>query len=152
MIGTRHVCRRCLVLYPIAFAVMFLTLGSSGWPKGLDPVLLLILPVPVAIEYIAEQLGGLRYDARRQMLFTMVAAPALGTGLARHIVTPFEFWFVAMVGVHGGACGVAHLFASSRKARAEQRLRISEAESDPVLEGFGSAEEFRRYLDARAAS
>lgn len=152
VIGRRHVCRRCLILYPVAFAVMFLTLGSVGWPASLDPVLLLILPIPVAVEYIAEQLGTVRYDAHRQVLLTVVAAPALGTGLARHIVTPFDTWFVVMVGVHGGACGVAHLVASSRKGRAEQRSRIDEAEADPVLEGFESAEEFRRYLDDRAAS
>lgn len=152
VVGRRHVCRRCLVLYPIALAVMFLALGSVGWPESLDPVLFLILPVPVAIEFIAEQLGGLRYDARRQVLLTMAAAPALGTGLARHIVSPFETWFVVMVGVHGGVCGVAHLIASSRTARAERQSRIAEAEADPVLEGFDSAEEFRRYLDARALS
>ena len=152
VIGNHRVCRRCVVLYPIAFAVMFLPLGSVGWPESFDPILLLILPVPVAIEYIAEQLGGLRYNARRQVLLTMVAAPALGTGLARHIVSPFETWFVVMVGVHGGACGVAHLIASARKERAEQRSRIFDAEADPVLEGFESAEEFRRYIDARPAS
>ena len=152
VIGRRHVCRRCLVLYPVAFAVMFLTLGSFGWPERLDPVLLLLLPVPVAMEYIAEQLGAVRYHARRQVLLTMIAAPALGTGLARHIVSPFETWFVVMVGVHGGACGVAHLIASSRTERAERHSRDREAEADPVLEGFASAEEFRKYLDARAAS
>lgn len=140
------------MLYPVAFAVMFLTLGSIGWPERLDPVLLLLLPVPVAMEYIAEQLGAVRYHARRQVLLTMIAAPALGTGLARHIVSPFETWFVVMVGVHGGACGVAHLIASSRSERAEQQLRVAEAESDPVLDGFDSAEEFRNYLDDRAAS
>lgn len=152
VIGGRRVCRRCLVLYPIAFAVMLVALGSISWPKSLDPVLLLILPVPAAIEYIAEQLRAVSYNARRQVLLTMLAAPALGTGLARHIVSPFETWFVVMVGLHGGACGVAHVIASSRRERAEQRSHVSEAEADPVLDGFASAEEFRSYLDARAAS
>ena len=152
VIGTRHVCRRCLILYPVAFTVMFLALGSIGWPESLDPVLLLMLPAPVAIEYVAEQLGGLRYDTRRQVLLTMVAAPALGTGLARHIVSPFGTWFMVMIGVHGGACGAAHLLASYRRERDEQQRRNSEAEADPVLDGFDSAEEFRSYLDARTAS
>ncbi len=140
------------MLYPVAFAVMFLALGSISWPNNLDPVLLLILPVPVVIEYIAEQLRGVLYDARRQVLLTLLAAPALGTGLARHIVSPFETWFVVMVGLHGGTCGVAHVIASSRRERAEQRSRVSEAEADPVLDGFATAEEFLSYLDARAAS
>ena len=152
VIGRHRVCRRCIVLYPIAFAVMFLALGSVGWPQRLDPLLLLILPVPVAMEYIAEQLGAVRYDARRQLLLTMVAAPALGTGLARHITSPFATWFVVMVALHGGACGAAYFVSSSRKDRAEQRSRRSEAEADPVLTGFDSAEEFRNYLDARAES
>ena len=53
---------------------------------------------------------------------------------------------------HSGACAVAHLLASYRKERAEQQTRSSDAEADPVHDGFDSAEEFRRYLDTRAAS
>lgn len=128
---------------------MFLTLGSIGWSSTLDPILLLALPAPVAIEYIAEQLGALAYSARRQQLVTAIAAPALGTGLARHIETPFPKWFVVMVGVYGGACVIAHMVASSRKAKTERSIRAASEESDPVLEGFASADEFRRYLDAR---
>jgi hypothetical protein len=128
---------------------MFLTLGSFGWPQALDPVLLLALPAPVAIEYIAEQLGALTYSAGRQQLLTAIAAPALGTGLARHIVTPFPTWFVLMVGIHGGACVVAHMVASARREMGERAARLESEESDPILDGFTSAEEFRRYLDAR---
>lgn len=149
MIGRRYVCRRCLVLYPLAFAVMFLALGSIGWPESFDRFLFLVLPAPVAVEYIAEQLGFLRYQARRQQVLTVIAAPALGTGLARHIVSPFATWFVVMVAVHGGACALAHMVASSRREIAEHASRVAEEEADPVLEGFATAEEFRRYLEAR---
>jgi hypothetical protein len=152
LIGRRHVCRRCLVLYPIAFAVMFLTLAGFGWPKSLDPVLFVGLPLLVAAEFIAEKLGLARYVARRQIAFTALAAPALGTGLARHIRSPFDGWFVAMVLGYGGACALAHAVASSRESRADHAVRVSTEEADPVLDGFSSAEEFRRYLDSRAAA
>ncbi len=131
---------------------MFLTLGSIGWPQALDPVLLLLLPAPVAVEYIAEQLGPLAYNARRQQVLTALAAPALGTGLARHIVTPFPTWFVLMVGIHGGACVVAHMVASARREMAARETRLRTEEADPILDGFASADEFRRYLEARTTT
>jgi hypothetical protein len=146
-VGSKLVCRRCFVLYPVAFAFMFAALAGAGWSASLDPLLLLVLPAPVAIEYVAEQVGGLSYNARRQQLLTLLAAPALGTGLARHIRTPFTKWFVAMVLLHGGICALAHVVASSRRGRREQSERQLIAASDPVLTGFESAEAFRSYLD-----
>lgn len=152
MVGARPVCRRCLVLYPIAFAVMFLTLAGVGWSESLDPVLFLLLPFAVAAEFVAEKLGFIRYGARRQVVCTAIAAPALGTGFARHIQTPFDGWFVAMVLGYGGACALAHVAASWRETRRDRAARVAVEEADPVLGGFASAEEFRRYLDTRAAS
>jgi hypothetical protein len=152
LIGRRHVCRRCLVLYPIAFAVMFLTLAGFGWSRSLDPVLFLALPLLVAAEFVAEKLGWAHYVSRRQIAFTAIAAPALGTGLARHVRSPFDSWFVAMVLGYGGACALAHVVASSRESRSDRAKRVATEEADPVLDGFASAEEFRRYLDARAAT
>ncbi len=145
-IAGRHVCRRCLVLYPLAFAVMFLALGGTTWPERLDPALLLGLPIPVTVEFVGEKLGLLRYRARRQVFLTAVAAPALGTGLAQHIVSPFPKWFVAMVLVHGGVCGLAHVLASSRTERAERAQRLKLEEADPILDGFADADAFRAYL------
>jgi hypothetical protein len=152
VVGSRLVCRRCLVLYPVAFTVMFLTLAGFGWSTSLDPVLLLALPVPVTVEFVAEKLGFLRYVASRQIAFTLLAAPALGTGLARHIRSPFSTWFVVMVLAHGGVAALAHVVSSSRQDRSARAARVAIEEADPVLDGFASADEFRRYLDSRAVS
>ncbi len=152
VIGSRHVCRRCLVIYPIAFAVMFLALAGVGWPRSLDPVLFLGLPLPVAAEFIAEKLGFAAYVARRQIALTALAAPALGTGLARHIRSPFDGWFMTMVLVYGGTCALAHVVGSSRQDRFDRAQRVATEEADPVLDGFASAEDFRLYLNARSAS
>lgn len=150
-LGGRLVCRRCLVLYPVAFAVMFLALGGVMWPERLDPILLLGLPIPVTLEYIAEQLGFTRYNAKRQIAVTLLAAPALGTGLAMHITSPFPKWFVTMVLVHGGVAALAHVIASSRRDRTERAERRAAEEADPVLEGFDDADAFRAYLAETAA-
>ena len=152
VVGSRRVCRRCLVLYPIAFATMFITLAGFGWSTSLDPVLFFVLPFPVAAEFVAEKLGTLRYSAQRQIVLSAIAAPALGTGLARHIRVPFDGWFVAMVLTFGGVCAIAHVVATSREARSTRAQRAAVEAADPVLEGFASAHEFRRYLDARTTS
>lgn len=152
VVGGRHVCRRCLVLYPIAFFVMFLTLAGFGWAPSLDPILFVGLPFLVAAEFIAEKLGFAHYVAQRQIALTALAAPALGTGLARHIRSPFDGWFVAMVLGYGGICALAHVVASSREVRTERAERVATEESDPVLGGFASAEDFHRYLDTRTAA
>ena len=46
VIGGLHVCRRCLVLYPVALvAGVAISLGS-WWPDGLDPWVLWLFPLP----------------------------------------------------------------------------------------------------------
>ena len=151
VIANRHVCRRCLVLYPVAFVVMFLALGGITWSEQLDPLLLLGLPLPVTMEFIGEKLGLLRYSARRQITLTAIAAPALGAGLAQHVLSPFPKWFVVMVLVHGGVCALAHVVSSSRQDRAARAARLSAEEADPVLDGFADADAFRNYLATTAA-
>ena len=151
VISGRHVCRRCLVLYPLAFFVLFLALGGITWPERLDPLLLVGLPIPVTLEFIGEKLQLLRYRPARQIALTIIAAPALGTGLAQHILSPFPRWFVVMVTVHGGVCALAHVVASSRVDRAEHAARLAMEEDDPILSGFADADAFRAYLASTAA-
>ena len=151
VIANRHVCRRCLVLYPVAFVVMFLALGGITWSEQLDPLLLLGLPIPVTMEFVGEKLGLLRYSAPRQITLTLIAAPALGTGLAQHVLSPFPKWFDVMVLVHGGVCALAHVVSSSRQDRAARAARLATEEADPVLDGFADADAFRNYLATTAA-
>ena len=69
------------------------------WPDRWDATLLYLLPLPVTIEFIVERLGGIRYHAGRQVLLTLIAAPALGRGLARYFVRPAD----PLVLAHGAA-------------------------------------------------
>ena len=113
-IGGRYVCRRCAVLYPVAFAVAIASLAGAHWPAAWDRTLLYLLPLPVTLEFIIERLGGLRYHAGRQMAVTLLAAPALGRGFARYVVHPGDRLFWTMVLLFGGSALLALMLSSGR--------------------------------------
>ena len=106
VIGGRHVCRRCAVLYPIAIASMVVCLVA--WPDGAPPWLLAVLPLPAVAEWWLEHLGRLDYDPRRQIAVTVPLGLGLGAGFARYLDDPLDGPFWAMVLVYGGSClGIA---------------------------------------------
>jgi hypothetical protein len=102
-VGRRHICRRCAVLYPLAFAVAIASLLGAHWPATWDTTLLFLLPLPVTLEFAIERFGGVRYNARRQILLTLLAAPAFGRGLARYATHPTDRLFWGMVVLFGGS-------------------------------------------------
>jgi hypothetical protein len=107
-IGDRHVCRRCLVLYPISLAVMVACLALI--PDGAPPWVLAVLPLPAVVEWWAEHLGRAEYRPARQVAVTIPLAIALGAGLARYLDDPGDLAFWAMVIVYGGACAAIALW------------------------------------------
>jgi hypothetical protein len=114
-IGRHHVCRRCAVLYPVAFVVAGLSLAGVAWPAAWDSNLLYLLPLPVTLEFVLERFGALRYHAGRQIVLTLLAAPALGRGFARYLLNPSDRLFWGMVALFGGACLFALLATRSRR-------------------------------------
>jgi hypothetical protein len=114
-VGRFHVCRRCAVLYGVAAITAALSLAGLHWPARWDATLLYLLPLPVTIEFIAERAGGLRYHAGRQMLATLIAAPALGRGFARYFARPSDPLFWRMVLLFGGVCLLALLLTRRRR-------------------------------------
>lgn len=115
-IGGRYVCRRCAVLYPLAFLTTALSLGGVHWPLSWDCALLLLLPLPVAAELILERFGVLRYRAGRQIALTLFAAPALGRGFARYLDHPGDRLFWTMVLLFGGSCLLALLLTAKKSS------------------------------------
>ncbi|MEJ5256319.1 MAG: hypothetical protein WHS89_13320 [Acidimicrobiales bacterium] len=115
-IGSRHVCRRCLVLYPLAFAVMTLGLAGVHWPAALDPLLLWLTPLPAVVEFILEHVGALAHRPRRQVLLTIPLAIGLGRGFTRYLADPTDLLFWSVVGAYGGLC-VAAAFLGGRLRR-----------------------------------
>jgi hypothetical protein len=112
-IGDRHVCRRCLALYPLAFAVMAFSLWGP-WPGALDAWMLVLLPLPSVLEFVLEHLDVIRYQATRQVLLTLPLAVALGRGFALYVEDPTSRLFWGVVLVYGGVCVAAAVWRSRR--------------------------------------
>jgi hypothetical protein len=100
VLGGRHVCRRCLVLYPLALAVAIASLvGLPPWPEALDLWFIWGLCIPATLEFMAEQIRVIDYSARRQTIATLMLAPALGRGMAHELDDSWswEFWGPVLV-------------------------------------------------------
>jgi len=125
-IGKRHVCRRCVVLYPLVLlsAATLIALGVS-----IAPILVLgmwVLPLPMTLDWIGEYLGQVRYSPSRQVLLTALAAPALGCAFALHLEQAFSPVALAPMTLYVLLC-CATVMWRSRKART---LRGSESTSE----------------------
>ncbi|MFM7509245.1 MAG: hypothetical protein ACKO5A_06820 [Actinomycetota bacterium] len=106
VVGGHHVCRRCVWFWPATLGVVALALVGLRWPEAADPVTLFLLPIPVMIEWWAEQLGLVRYAPRRSVGLSLIAAPAVGVGLARYLQTPGDPLFWTVVTVYAVVCAV----------------------------------------------
>ena len=115
-IGHTHVCRRCLVFYPACFVVTALALWGVTWPTSLDPWFVWLLPIPVVVEWWLEHLDRVSYSPRRQTALSLVAAPAVGKGLARYLADPGDTLFWSVVIVSAVVCLVPVVWARSSQA------------------------------------
>ena len=122
LIGGAQVCRRCLVLYPIMFVVLGLALAGVRWPRSLDPVLLVLLPLPAVADFLAEHLAARGYRPRLQVPATVPLGMALGVGFDRYLDRQTDPLFWGVVVVYGGACFAALLVGARRRQSPEDRL------------------------------
>ena len=116
VVGRRHVCRRCLALYPVALAVMVVSVAGLHWPSSWDAWLLVLLPIPAVIEFILEQVGTLTYSPKRLVLVTVPLAFALGQGFARYVESPGDRLFWGIVLGYGFLCGLSVLWRWTRRS------------------------------------
>jgi hypothetical protein len=119
LIGRTRVCRRCLVLYPVAFVVLGLAQAGLRWPSSLDPVLLLLLPVPAVVEFVLEHVGAMGYRPVVQAVVTTLLAAALGVGFQRYLDRHTDPLFWGTVVVYGGVCFAALVVGMRRSAKAK---------------------------------
>jgi hypothetical protein len=117
-------------------------------PVGATVALMLTLPIPVAVEFLGEQFGRLRYDPNRQIVVTAIAAPALGFGFARVVADRTDPWFWLMVAVFAVPCAAVSIVQAQRAQQINQATRAATETQRPFLREFDSAEEFQAYLDA----
>ena len=112
----RHVCRRCLVLYPIAVAVLIASFaGMQPWPERLDVWFIWLLCIPATLEFLAEKLANVDYNPTRQIVVTALTALALGRGLAYELDDRWSWLFWGPVLVYGGIWFAAAVANMQRK-------------------------------------
>jgi hypothetical protein len=121
LVGRSHVCRRCLWFWPATLAVTVAALAGLRWPGGLDPWLLVLLPLPVVAEWWLEQLGRVRYSPTRQVALPRVCAPAVGVGLARYLEHPGDLLLWGVVAAYAVVCALPVLLARSGRRSAATR-------------------------------
>lgn len=116
VVGGRHVCRRCLVMYPVAL-VAGLAIGAAGWwGSSLDGWLLWLLPLPAVVEFVLDNLGAIRYSPVRQMVLSGIGAVAAGLGYVRYLDDNLDPQVWSVVGVYTAVC-VAAVVVGSRRRR-----------------------------------
>lgn len=133
VVAGRHVCRRCLALYPVALVITALVAsGVVVWPTALDPWLVWVLCIPATVEFLAEKLAGVAHDARRQVVVTLAVAVALGRGLALEFDDRWSPVFWGPVIVFGSIWFLAAASAARARlfeAALQQSLRDAERDN-----------------------
>jgi uncharacterized membrane protein len=117
VIGGRHVCRRCLVLYPTSLVAALVLAHVAAWPSRLDPWFVWLLPLPSVVEFVAEQLRLVRHSPRRQVLLTIPLAVACGCLYVRYLRDQRDDLAWNVVIVYGGACLVSGFVRAFRRPR-----------------------------------
>ncbi len=103
-VAGRHVCRRCLVLYPLALVAGVAVSIGSWWDHALDPWVLWLFPLPGVIEFVLDNLGRISYSARRQVVLSAAGALAAGVGYVRYLDHRADPLVWSVVGVYTAAC------------------------------------------------
>lgn len=99
-IGRRHVCRRCLWFYSIAFVTLFASwAGMSPWPIAWDTKLVWLLSIPATVDFVGGEIGRWSYNATRQIVVTSILGLAVGRGFAAEVDNPgsWTFWGPVLV-------------------------------------------------------
>lgn len=118
VVAGRRVCRRCLVLYPLTIAIAVAAVADVVlWPRRFDPALIWLLSIPGTLEYVAEQLGMLRYRARRQVIATALTAIPLGRGLSYEFESRWSWYFWGPLLVFGSIWFIATIVGRRTRSR-----------------------------------
>jgi len=115
VIGGLHICRRCLVLYPVALVAGITISIGSWWPSGIDAWVLWLFPLPGVIEFALDNLGRISYSPRRQMVLSAAGAVAAGVGYTRYLDDTFDSLVWSVVGVYTAICVASVVVGALRR-------------------------------------
>ncbi len=115
VVAGMHVCRRCLVLYPLALVTGVAIGIGSWWPHGLDAWVLWLFPLPGVIEFVLDNLGRISYSPVRQMVLSAAGAVAAGLGYVRYLDDTLDPLVWTVVGVYTAVCVAGVVVGALRK-------------------------------------
>lgn len=104
VVGGLHVCRRCLVLYPLAFVTGIAISIGSWWPHRIDVWVLWLFPLPGVIEFVLDNLRLIRYSPVRQMVLSAGGAVAAGVGYVRYLDHTTDSLAWSVLAVYTAVC------------------------------------------------
>jgi hypothetical protein len=118
VVGGRHVCRRCVLLWPLTFVALAVALAGVRWPRSADDMLLVVLPLPAVFEFVLEHAGRVPYRPGVQALVTVPLAAALGVGFYRYVHHPGDVLFWSVTVVYSAVYALAAVAANRRQRTA----------------------------------
>ena len=118
VVGGMHICRRCLVLYPLAFVAGVAISIGSWWPHHLDAWVLWLFPLPGVIEFVLDNLGRITYSPVRQMVLSAAGAVAAGLGYVRYLDHSTDPLVWSVVAAYTSACLAGAIIGGLQKRSA----------------------------------
>lgn len=118
VVAGRHVCRRCLVLYPLALVAGVAVSLGSWWDHAWDAWVLWLFPLPGVIEFVLDNLGRISYSARRQVALSAAGALAAGVGYVRYLDHRTDPLVWSVVAAYTAACLAGALVGGWRRPSA----------------------------------
>ncbi|MCB0978277.1 MAG: hypothetical protein KDB02_12550 [Acidimicrobiales bacterium] len=118
VVGGLHICRRCLVLYPVALVTGIAVSLGSWWPQGLDAWVLWLFPLAGVVEFVLDNLRLVRYSPVRQMALSAPGAFAAGIGYVRYLDKTLDPLVWSVVGVYTTVCVLGVVAGHLRSRRA----------------------------------
>ena len=112
-----HVCRRCLVLYPLALVAGVVVTVGNWWNSSWDPWVLWLFPLPGVVEFVLDNLGVVEYRPRRQLALSALGAVAAGVGYTRYLRDFTDPLVWSVVAVYTAACLSAAVVGGVRRQR-----------------------------------
>ena len=116
VVAGRHVCRRCLVLYPLALVTAIAVSNGSWWPHTLDPWIMWLGPLPGVIEFVLDNIGVIGHVPSRQMVLSAGGAVAAGLGYVRYLHHGTDPLVWSVVAVYTAVCVAGVVVGVMRRA------------------------------------
>jgi hypothetical protein len=117
VVGGLHVCRRCLVLYPLALVTGIVISIGSWWPERLDPWVLWLLPLPGVVEFVLDNLGRISYSPARQVVLSAGGALAAGVGYVRYLDDATDALAWSVLALYTAVCLAGAVYGGLRRGR-----------------------------------